>query len=127
MKRTFTLDEFGSINHAPAGGYGITDTGANFATMGVGAATVIENRTLGTTGTVSSATEDALVTSIYFNPGDLYLITLPAEWTVLGDESAPVTDEECRVCGFSFHRSQLKSGRCEDCVDKPFVDSSIVE
>ena len=84
---------------------------------GINIGDVIENKTKGTTGVVMNIVEQVVHTDLWFNVGDFYLITL-ATPSILKNEDGPITETECKICGFS--RELDSKGRCKDCRDKPF-------
>lgn len=118
MRRTFEVSEVSGFNDSPIGGEYITSGERDFAAMNVVAASsVIYNSSKGTSGTVTTVTDNRIdATGVWFDPGDFFYVTLDSDWTLQTDDG-PVIDVECRRCGFSYPNNQLMDGVCKTCQD----------
>ena len=121
MRVTRTVSELTGINEAPIGGDYIQSSNRDFITRGVviGVSTLY-NQTNGLSALVSAVTSsriDALGTGFY--PGNLWKVSLATPWTVQDDSGIPLTEIQCKRCGFSYPVKTLVGGKCPTCVDTP--------
>ena len=119
MRVTRTVSELTGINEAPLAGDYIKSSNRDFITRGVvvGVSTLY-NQTNGLSALVSAVTAsriDAMGTK--FLPGDLWKVSLSTPWTVQDDSGVPLTEIQCKRCGFSYSAKTLVGGRCPTCVD----------
>lgn len=125
MRQTYTMEEIAGLNLAFTIGTTIKDNW-NFVRVGVAVGDVVENKSLGTSGTVSSVDTNELGTDVTFNVGDAYIVTLATEWDAVtycidGKVMGPVYEGICGLCGFECSKEELEShdGRCKECYDPP--------
>lgn len=121
MKSYFSVNELTGMNGSPVAGEFITEDGAKFIRAGVNNTCTLYNKTANKSALVTTVTETRIdATGLFFNPGDAYLVTLPAAWTLTDPEdNIPVVDIECKRCGFSFPKNKLVDGVCQVCYDPP--------
>ncbi len=120
MKTYFQVTELTGFNQSPTPGDFILDSGNKFIRAGVIASvSTLYNMETGISGLVTGVTEEVVTaTGVSFKQGQPYVVTLSAAWTITDpDENIPITDIECKRCGFSFPSNKLIEGVCRDCYD----------
>jgi hypothetical protein len=120
MKHTWTIDQLSGYNRSQTNGEFIEDANREFSTKGVvvGVSTLY-NKETDASGLVTTVTADRIdALGVRFKRGDLYVVTLAADWTMQNDDG-PLVEVECNMCGFSYSMKELTRGRCKVCIDKP--------
>jgi hypothetical protein len=120
MKVYFQITELTGFNQSPISGDFILDSGSLFIRAGVIVGIpILYNMETGISGLVTNLTKETITaTSVPFKQGQPYIVTLSTPWTITDpDENIPITDIECKWCGFSFPSNKLIEGVCRDCYD----------
>ena len=120
MKSYFQITELTGFNQSPTSGDFILDGGNKFIRSGVViGVSILYNMETGISSLVTDVTEETITaTGVPFKQGQPYIVTLSVPWTITDpDENIPITDIECKRCGFSFPSNKLIEGVCRDCYD----------
>ncbi len=122
MKTYFQVTELTGFNQSPVLGEFIQDAGHNFTRAGVAIGlSVLYNMETGVSSAVTGFTATTVeATGVAFKQGQPYVVSLPVPWTITDPaDNIPITDIECKRCGFSFPKDQLVEGVCKVCYDPP--------
>ena len=118
MKHTVEVSELSGHNESPVAGNYIVSSNRDFTNRFVTVgSSVLYNETLGTSATVTAVTATQIDAATVFYPGDMWRVTLSANWT-LQNSDMPVIEVECNICGFSYPQKDMLRGICKTCQDK---------